>query len=177
MAEAETVTVTGAERLSPEDLEQLHIRLATAASLNDTNIPVESIISDILSGRDEPVPQYEPTATNTNDILRIQIENNDTQVWDAVFTAIEKGQIDVLDHFVSLKFDVTQQHPKLLQYPIYIAARASQTKCHETSYQSWRGRQCMVLSPSSRIRVFLDEIGDSGSNSFANTIDGRGGTG
>jgi ankyrin repeat protein len=123
-----TITVaTGTDRLSPSEIEDLHIRLATANSLNDPNINTEGIIHEILSGRDAPVPVYTAEAVETEDLVRRQITANDTNLWDSIFSAIGKGQIDVLDHFVQLGLDVNQSHPVRKQYPIYHAVEFSQT--------------------------------------------------
>jgi hypothetical protein len=122
-------TASGASRLSPSELEQLHIRLATAASLNDPNILTESIIGDILSGREDPVPLYttEFESTETDNAIRQQITNKDGKLWDAVFNAVEQGQIDTLDHFLKLGFDINSPHPWRNNYALYIAVKASQT--------------------------------------------------
>lgn len=122
-------TASGVSRLSPAELEQLHIRLATAASLNDPNIVTESIISDILSGREEPVPLYTPefVSTETDNAIRQQIVNKDAKLWDSVWNVIEQGQVDTLDHFIKLGFDINSPHPWRNNYAIYVAVMASQT--------------------------------------------------
>ena len=118
---------TGTDRLTPSEIEDLHIRVATANSLNDQNINMEGIISDILSGREAPVPVYTAETVETEGLIRQQIAANDTKVWDSIFSVIEKGQIDALDHFVRLGLDVNQSHPIRKQYPIYHAVESSQT--------------------------------------------------
>jgi Ankyrin repeats (3 copies) len=123
-----TITVaTGTDRLTRSEIEDLHIRLATANSLNDQNINTEGIVSDILSGREAPVPVYTAETVETEDLVRQQIASNDAKVWDSIFSAIEKGQIDVVDHFVQLGLDINQSHPVRKQYPIYHAVESSQT--------------------------------------------------
>jgi ankyrin repeat protein len=123
-----TTVVTGVDnRLSPSELEDLHIRLATALSLNDPNINTESIVSDILSGREDPVPLYTPTTIEADDQIRQQISENSPVVWDSIFKVIENGQIDALDHFVKLGLDVNSPHPTRQQYLIYHAVEYSQT--------------------------------------------------
>jgi len=121
-------TASGVNQLSPAELEQLHIRLATAASLNDPNIATESIISDILSGREEPVPLYtaESVSTETENAIRQQIANKDGKLWDAVFKAVQQGQLDVVDRFIKLGFDINSPHPKSTNYALYVAVKASQ---------------------------------------------------
>jgi ankyrin repeat protein len=119
---------TGTNNLSPFEQETLHLRLATAASLgDDPNDFTEGIISDILSGRNEPVPQYNPDWTTNDHAIRTQILNDDKRVWDAVFAAIENGQIDVLDHFIALGFDISRRSPQANQYPVFVAVKASQS--------------------------------------------------
>src|ERR1700737_4873375 len=109
---------TGTESFSPAEVEALHIRLATAASLDDNpNEYTEGIISDILAGRTEPAPLYAVDESSTDNGLRDQISSDDPRVWASVFTAIENGQIDVLDHFISLGFNITRCHPIIQQYP------------------------------------------------------------
>jgi len=120
--------VTGVDsRLSPSELEDLHIRLATALSLNDPNINTESIVSDILSGREEPVPLYTATTIEAEDQIRRQISETSPAVWDSIFKVIENGQIDALDHFVKLGLDVNFPHPTRRQYLIYHSVEYSQT--------------------------------------------------
>jgi hypothetical protein len=120
--------VTGTDnRLSPSEVEDLHIRMATALSLNDPNINTESIVSDILSGRSDPVPLYTSTTVDTDDQIREQISANTPEVWNSIFKVIENGQIDALDHFVKLGLDLNTRHPTQNAYPIYYAVKFSQT--------------------------------------------------
>lgn len=122
-------TASGVSRLTPDELEQLHIRLATAASLGDPNIVTETVISDILSGREQPVPLYtaESSSTETDTAIREQIANGDVKLWDSVFNVVEQGQLDTLDHFIKLGFDINKPHPRRNSYPIFVAVKASQT--------------------------------------------------
>lgn len=138
-------TASGVSRLTPDELEQLHIRLATAASLGDPNIVTETVISDILSGREEPVPLYtaESSSTETDAAIQQQIANGDVKLWDSVFNVVEQGQIDSLDHFIKLGFDINKPHPWRNSYPIYVAVKASQTNMmrhlinHNADVNSW----------------------------------------
>jgi len=118
---------SGTDRLTPSEIEQLHLRLATHNSLNDTNINTESIVSDILSGRQDPVPVYTSTLDLPDDRIRAQIEIADPAFWTAVFKVISNGQIDVFDQFVHLGFDVNHIHPRRQQYPIFYAVKCGQT--------------------------------------------------
>lgn len=122
-------TASGVNRLTPDELEQLHIRLATAASLGDPNIVTETVISNILSGREEPVPLYtsESASPETDAVIHEQIANGEVKLWDSVFNVVEQGQIDTLDHFIKLGFDINKPHPLRNSYPIYVAVKASQT--------------------------------------------------
>jgi len=123
---AAVATASSAHVLTAEELEELHVRLATDLSLND-EANMEAIVSDILAGREEPVPQYSPEATATRDLVQQQIDVNSIEVWDNLFRSIETGQIDAVTQFVKLGLDVTSQHPRRMQYPIYHAVRHSQT--------------------------------------------------
>jgi ankyrin repeat protein len=127
-----TAVTTGADtsRLTPSEVEELHLRLATAASLNDTNIPTESIISDILSGRDEPVPLYtaEGGPTIEQDAgIRKRIAAGDGKTWDSIYSVIKNGNIEALDHFVKLGLDINLPHPLLMDFPITVAVKEGQT--------------------------------------------------
>jgi ankyrin repeat protein len=124
---ATTAIATGTAGLTPSEVEYLHIRLATAYSLNDSNITTESIVSDILSGRSDPVPLYTPTTIESDDQIRKKISEDTRDIWDSIFNVIENGQIDALDHFVNLGFDVNTPHPQRKQYPIFHAVKYSQT--------------------------------------------------
>jgi hypothetical protein len=122
---AAVASASGAHVLTPDEVEQLHVRLATAYSLND-NVTLESITNDLVAAREEPVPVYsfEPTA---HDLLQHGIDANSAEVWDNLFRVIEAGQIDALDHFVARAVDFNAAHPQRLQYPIHHAVRHSQT--------------------------------------------------
>jgi len=124
---ATSVAIPGVERLTPEELEEVHIRIATAASLRDDNINAEGIISDILSGREEPVPLYSPLASETDPSIRKQIADDNVSIWNSIFDVIKLGQIDALDHFISLGLDINRPHPEFQQYPLYHAVQHSQT--------------------------------------------------
>lgn len=113
-------------RLTPSEIEELHIRIATGASLEDPNLNTEGIVSHILSRREDPVPSYNLDTAQTDDIIRQRISWNDHQLWDSVFTVIRKGQVDVLDYFVNLGFNINAHHPIWRQYPIYHAVKFSQ---------------------------------------------------
>jgi hypothetical protein len=120
--------VSGTDRLTPSEIEGLHIRLATHNSLNDTNINTEGIISDILLGRSEPVPLYTSTSGGApDDQIRTQINLADPDLWDSVFKVISNGQIEALDQFVKLGLDVTHIHPRRSQYPVFHAVKCAQT--------------------------------------------------
>src|SRR5213083_781971 len=106
------VTATGTDRLTPSEIEDLHIRLATAYSLNDTNIGTESIVSNILAGREDPVPLYTTATEQTQDEIRQKISKNDPNVWDSIVSVIEHGQIEALDHFIKLGLNVNSVHPR-----------------------------------------------------------------
>ena len=123
---AAVATASGVQVLTADELEELHVRLATHLSLND-DANTETIVSDILAGREEPVPKYSPEATTTHDLVQQQIDVNSIQVWDNLFRSIETGQIDAVTQFVRLGVDVTSPHPRRLQYPIYHAVCYSQT--------------------------------------------------
>lgn len=123
--------VTGrTNRLTLEEQEELHLRIATAASLNDPNINPERIVQDILSRHEENVPLYpgpKGSINETDQIIQQKIASNDRALWDSIFSIIEKGQIDALDHFIELGFKIDSVHPYRHQYPIFAAVRASQT--------------------------------------------------
>jgi len=120
--------VSGTDRLTPSEIEELHIRLATRNSLNDTNINTEGIVSDILSGRSDPVPLYtSASAGPPDDQIREQIEFANPDLWDSVFKIISNGQIEALDQFVKLGLDVTHIHPRRSQYPVFHAVKYMQT--------------------------------------------------
>ena len=123
---AAAATAGSVQILTAEELEELHVRLATALSLND-EANMETTISDILAGREEPVPEYSPEATASHDLVQQQIDVDSIQVWDNLFRSIEMGQIDAVTQFVELGVDVARQHPRRMQYPIYHAVRHSQT--------------------------------------------------
>jgi hypothetical protein len=121
---------TGTNRLTLEEQEELHLRLATAASLGDPIINTERFIQDLRYPREEIVPTYpgpKGVADGNDEGIRQRIAVNDPSLWNSVFSVIETGQIDALDHFIELGFDVNAAHPRLKQYPIVIAVRASQT--------------------------------------------------
>ena len=125
-----TAVATGVHRLTLEEQEELHLRIATAASLNDPYINPERIVQDIRSRHDESVPTYpgpKGTIDHDDEIIRQKIALGDRGLWDSIFSVIEKGQIDALDHFIKLGIDVNSAHPYLHQYPIFIAVQASQT--------------------------------------------------
>jgi ankyrin repeat protein len=127
-----TAVSTGIDtsRLTPSEVEELHIHLATAASLNDTNIPTESIISNILSGRDEPVPLYtaEGGSTIEQDAgIRKRIAARDGKIWASIYSVIKNGNIEALDHFVKLGLDINLPHPLLMDFPIVVAVKEGQT--------------------------------------------------
>jgi len=122
-----TPIVTGAERLSPEDLEELHIRIATAASLGDQNVNTGAFISDILVARRDPVPLYVSTPDDDDEPIRLGIATNDLKVWNSIFKVIKLGQIDALDHFVELGLNINLLHPMWHQHPLYYAVQSSQT--------------------------------------------------
>ena len=124
---ATTVVATGRSRLSPSEQEELHIRLATAYSLGDCNISTESAVSNILAGREDPVPLYTTTTEERDDEIRQRIFDNSQKVWDSIFTVIQNGNIEALDHFVQLGFDINAPHPRRQQFPIYHAVQYSQT--------------------------------------------------
>ena len=111
--------------LTASEVEELHERLATAFSLGDSP-EVDRIIDDIFSRRNEdPLPHY---ASKTDErVLRDQIAADSLEVWDSIFSVIENGQIDALDRFVELGFDVNRRHPRRMQYPIYHAVSSFQT--------------------------------------------------
>jgi len=121
---------TGINRLTQEEEEELHLRIATARSLNDPNINPEQIVRDILSRHDEIVPIYpgpQGSRDENDESIRQQIAKNDGRLWNSVFSIIQRGQIDALDHFIELGLDVNTPHPLRKQYPIFIAVQASQT--------------------------------------------------
>jgi hypothetical protein len=122
-------TATGVQALTPAELEDLHLRAAISLSLNDdTNI--ETMVSDILAGRQEPVPVYSPeapTGATTHDRIRQNIDVNSIEVWDNLFRVIETGQVDAISQFVELGLDLATRHPRRLQYPIYHAVHHSQS--------------------------------------------------
>jgi hypothetical protein len=125
-----TSTGTNTSRLTPSEVEELHIRLATAASLNDANIPTESIISDILSGRDEPVPVYTAVGGSTIDQdagIRKRIAVGDRKTWDSIYSVIKTGNIEALDHFIKLGLDINLPHPWSWDFPIIVAVKEGQT--------------------------------------------------
>lgn len=124
---ATSVVIPGVEQLTPEELEEVHIRIATAASLRDDHINAEGIVSDILSGREEPVPLYSPLASETDYSIREQIAGDNVLVWNSIFEVIKLGQIDALDRFISLGLDINRPHPISQQYLLYHAVRHSQT--------------------------------------------------
>ena len=125
-----TAMATGINRLTQEEEEELHLRIATARSLNDPNINPEQIVRDILSRHDEIVPIYpgpQGSRDENDESIRQQIAKNDGRLWNSVFSIIQRGQIDALDHFIELGLDVNTPHPLRKQYPIFIAVQASQT--------------------------------------------------
>ena len=118
---------SGTDRLTPSEIEELHIRLATHNSLNDTNINTEGIVSDILSGREDPVPLYTSSSGEPDDQIRSQIDLANPDVWDSVFKVVSDGQIEALDRFVKLGLDVNHIHPRRQQYLIFFAVKCGQT--------------------------------------------------
>lgn len=125
-----TAMATGINRLTQEEEEELHLRIATARSLNDPNINPEQIVRDILSRHDEIVPIYpgpQGSRDENDESIRQQIAKNDGRLWNSIFSVIQRGQIDALDHFIELGLDVNTPHPLRKQYPIFIAVQASQT--------------------------------------------------
>jgi ankyrin repeat protein len=124
---ATAAVATGRSRLTPSEQEELHIRLATAYSLGDSNISTESAISDILAGREDPVPLYTTTTEEKDDEIRQRILNNSPEIWDSIFSVIQNGNIEALDHFVQLGLDINAPHPRRKQFPIYHAIQSSQT--------------------------------------------------
>jgi hypothetical protein len=118
-------TGSGVHVLTPDEVEQLHLRFATANSLND-NATLESIADALVAARQPPVPAYSLRPT-THDLLRHDLNPNSAEVWDNLFRVIEAGQIDALDHFVALGVDLNTQHPVCLRYPIHHAVCNSQT--------------------------------------------------
>jgi Ankyrin repeats (3 copies) len=122
---------TGTESLSPAELEELHLRYATAASLNDdTESRRQQILGDILSRKEECVPMYpgpQGSLSDSEESVREKIAARDKDAWDSIWLAIANGQIDVVDHFLTLGFEVNSLHPFKAQYPIFVAVKASQT--------------------------------------------------
>jgi hypothetical protein len=119
--------VSGTHRLSASEIEELHLRLATHNSLNDTNITTEGIVSDILSGRHDPVPVYTSTLAFPDDQIRGKIDIADPDLWDSVYKVISNGQIEAFDQFVHLGLDVNHIHPRRKQYPVFHAVKCGQT--------------------------------------------------
>ena len=126
----ETTSTTAAiESLSPSELEELHIRIATENSLNErfclTN--TDAAVQVFFSEREDPVPVYTSENTTSDDTIRSQIKRDDSEIWNSFFQSIEKGNIAALDYVINLGLDINSPHSVRKEYPIFYAIQCSKT--------------------------------------------------
>jgi hypothetical protein len=83
---------------------------------------------DSARNTDEFVPLYDSISFERDEMfIRSQFKENSKKIWDSVFQVIEKGQIDILDHFIHLGLDINSVHPRRGQYPLFHAVQSAQT--------------------------------------------------
>ena len=75
-----------------------------------------------------PPPAWTDALEENQDSAVLRQIVQDGKLWDSVFKVIEWGEIEILEYFINLGFDINAPHPQRNTYSLMIAVESSQTK-------------------------------------------------
>jgi ankyrin repeat protein len=122
---------TAIDSLSPSEVEDLHIRLATQNSLTKdssqhrqaTQANLFSVYSQ--SREADPVPTYSAFDNVSKEDMQAKIRQNNPNIWNSIFREIETDNVAAIDYFISLGLDVNTTKP-YGENPLYHAVAHNQ---------------------------------------------------